>query len=99
MLHHLERDAEAGASEESRRDGIEGLAASVADGCRRLAETEVGCDELDVDRAAGERRGELVVVRGRERRRVGDDDSHRQYSRTPGCPDLEPLPREHAAAG
>ena len=30
-------------------------------------------------------RGELMVVGRREGRRVGDDDAHRQYSRTPAC--------------
>jgi endonuclease/exonuclease/phosphatase family metal-dependent hydrolase len=77
VLHDLDRDAQPGAPEDPRREGVEGLAAPVAVRGRRVAEAEPRGDELDLDRAAGERSRELVVVGRREGRRVRDDDSHR----------------------
>ncbi len=62
------------------RVAVEGLADRVADGCRDRAVREAARDEPDVGAGPGERRGQCVVVRWRERRRVDDVNAHRSTS-------------------
>jgi len=76
MLRHLDRHSQRRAAEHAGRDGIEDLAASVADRLRRCAEPKPGGYELDVRSGPRERRCELVVVRRREGRRIGEQDAH-----------------------
>ena len=70
------------AAEEPRRERVEELAAAVALRLGRVAEAEPRRDELDVDTLPVRARGELVVVRRREGRRVGEDDAHADEART-----------------
>ena len=77
MLERLQRQPQARAPEQARRERIEELAPPVAVGRGRVAEAEARGDELDLGAGAGERGRELVVVRRRERGRVGEDDAHR----------------------
>ena len=76
MLGELERQPRPRAAEETRRQRIEELATHVAVGARRLAEAEARRYELDVGAGPRERSGELVIVRRRERRRIGENDPH-----------------------
>jgi len=76
MLRDLERQPQGRASEEPRRERVEELASPVAVGGGRLAEAEARRDELDVGARRRERGRERVVVRGRERGRIGEDDAH-----------------------
>ena len=76
MLCNLDRQAQHRAAEEARRDGIEDLAAHVSIWLGRVAEAEAGGHELDLRARPGERRGQLVVVRRREGRRIGEEDAH-----------------------
>ena len=77
VLERLQRQPQPRASEKARGERVEELAPPVAGRLGRVAEAEAGGDELDLGSGAGERRGELVVVRRRERGWVGDDDAHR----------------------
>ena len=56
--------------------GIEELAPPVAVRRGRFSEAKARRDEVDLGAGARERRGELVVVRRREGRRVGEQDTH-----------------------
>ena len=76
MLGDLERQAQPRAAEDARRERIEELAARVSVRLRRVAEAEARGDELDVRARPRERRGELVVVRRREGRWIGEQDAH-----------------------
>ena len=76
MLRDLDRQAQRRPAEHARGEGIEELPARVAVRLRRVAEAEAGGDELDVRARPRERRGELVVVRRREGRRIGEQDAH-----------------------
>jgi len=76
MLDNLERQAQPRPPEQARREGIEELPAPVSLRLRRVAEAEAGRDELDVHARPRQRRGELVVVRRREGRRIGEQDAH-----------------------
>ena len=77
VLDRLQRQPQPRAPEEPRRERVEPLAAPVAVRRRDVAEAEARRRELDVGAGAGERRGELVVVPRRERRRIGEQDAHR----------------------
>src|SRR2546428_580922 len=63
-------------ADHARREGVEELPAPVSLRLRRVAEAEAGRDELDVHARPRERRSELVVVRRREGRRIGEQDAH-----------------------
>ena len=76
VLERLQRQPRARALEEARRERIEALDAPVAVRRRQLREAEARRRDLDQGARAGERRGELVVVPRRVRRRVCDDDAH-----------------------
>jgi endonuclease/exonuclease/phosphatase family metal-dependent hydrolase len=76
MLRDLERQTQRRAAEEARRERIEELAASVSVRLRRGAEAKARRDELDVRPRPRQRRGELVVVRRREGRWIGEQDAH-----------------------
>ena len=77
VLERLQRQAQPRAPEEARRERVEELAAPVAVRLRCVAEAEARRDELDLGAGPGERGRELVVVRRRERGRIGEDDAHR----------------------
>ncbi len=76
MLRHLDRQPQRGPSEDARRERIEGFAARVSLRLRRLAEAKARGDELDLSPGARQRRGELMVVRRREGRGIGEQDAH-----------------------
>ena len=76
MLRELQRQPQPRAAEESRAQRIEELAAPVPVRLGHRAEAEPGRDELHLGARARESRRERVVVRGRERRRIREDDPH-----------------------
>ena len=76
VLDRLQRQAGARALEEPRRERIEALDPPVAVRRGQVCEAETRGRDLDVGARPGERRGELVVVPGRVRRRIRDHDSH-----------------------
>ncbi len=76
MLRDLDRKAQRRAAEHAGREGIEELAARVSLRLRRVAEAKTRGDELDLRARPRERRGELVVVRRGEGRRIGEQDAH-----------------------
>ncbi len=76
MLHAFQRQPQPRAPEEPRRQRIERLAAPVPDGRRDRAEAKVRGRHLHIGARAGERGRELVVVPGREGRRIGEQDAH-----------------------
>ena len=76
MLQRLQRQAQARPFEEARRERIEALASPVAVRVGQVTEAEAGRRELDLGARARQRGGELVVVPGRERRRIGKQDAH-----------------------
>jgi len=76
VLRGLERQAQRRSPEHARRERVEELPAPVAVRFRRGAEPEAGRDELDVRTRPRQRRRELVVVRRREGRRIGEQDAH-----------------------
>ncbi len=78
MLCRLERQPQRRALEDPGGQGIEELAAHVAVRRRNLAEAEPGRDELGLRARVCEGRGELVVVRRRERRWICEEDAHVQ---------------------
>jgi hypothetical protein len=77
MLEHLQRQPQARAAEEPRRERVEELAPAVAVRLRHVAKAEAGGDELDLGPCPGQCGRERVVVRRREGGRIGDDDAHR----------------------
>ena len=76
MLRRLERNPQPRVTEDARRQGIEELASPVAVRRGRLSEAKARRDEVDLGAGARESRGELVVVRRREGRRIGEQDVH-----------------------
>ena len=76
MLRDLERHAQRRPPEDARRHGIEDLPAAVAARLRRVAEAKARRNELDLCAGPRERLRELVVVRRREGRRIGEQDAH-----------------------
>ena len=75
-VFHEPRGDPGGAVLDPRGASIEALLEPVAVRGRPPTEPE-GCrDELDLGACAGERRSQLVVVRRRERRWIGEDDVH-----------------------
>ena len=101
VLQRLHRQPQARAAEEPRGERVEELAPPVPDGSGRGAEAEPGGDEVDVGARARQGGGQLVVVRRRERRWVGEDDAHGSLDygrREPADPELERLPRQQPPA-
>ena len=76
MLRGLERQPQNRPPEDARRDGIEELPAPVAGRLGHGAEAKAGGHELDLRPCARQRLCELVVVRRREGRRIGEQDAH-----------------------
>jgi len=76
VLRDLDRQAQRRPAEDPRREGVEELPAAVSLRLRSDAEAKARGDELDVRPSAREGRGELVVVRRREGRRIGEQDAH-----------------------
>ena len=77
MLRDLERQAQPRAAEDARRErDRRARGARYPSGSGAVAEAEARGDELDVRARARERRGELVVVRRREGRWIGEQDAH-----------------------
>jgi hypothetical protein len=76
MLEELDRDPQPRAPKDPRAEWIEELAARVAVRLGRLAEAERRGDEVDVCACPRERRGELVVVRHGEARRIEERHPH-----------------------
>jgi endonuclease/exonuclease/phosphatase family metal-dependent hydrolase len=76
VLGHLERQAQPRTAEEPRREGVEELPPAVSVRLRDGPEAETGGHQLDVRALAGERRGELVVVRRGEGRGIGEQHAH-----------------------
>lgn len=76
VLRSFERQAQARAAEEARRERVEQLTAAVSVRLRCLAEAKAGGHELDVRARPCECRRQLVVVRRREGRRIGEQYTH-----------------------
>src|SRR5262245_23867208 len=76
MLRHLDRHAQPRAAEDARRNGIEELAAPVSLRLRHGAEAKTRGHELDLRARPRQRSSELVVVRRREGRGIGEQDAH-----------------------
>lgn len=76
MLGDLEGQAQRRPAEDARRERVEELPAPVSVRLRRGTEAKAGGDELDVRTGPSERSRQLVVVRRREGRRIGDQDAH-----------------------
>jgi len=76
MLRNLDWYAQPRTTEDPRRKGIEELAAAISLRFRHRAEAKARGHELDLRTRAGQRRSELVVVRRREGRRIGEQDAH-----------------------
>ena len=76
VLGGLERQAQARATEEPRRERIEELPAAVSVRLRCLAEPKAGGHELDVRAGPRKCSRQLVVVRRREGRGIGEQDTH-----------------------
>jgi hypothetical protein len=89
VLDGLQRKPHPRPPEESGRDRVEPLRATVSSRLRQLSETEARSPELDVGAGACERLGELVVVPRRERRRIGQDDAHSPTVERVADPELE----------
>ncbi len=85
MLDDLQGQPQPRAAEQPRGERVVRLAAYVPDRRRNVAEAEARREELDVGAGARKRRRELVVVRRRERGRVGEDDSHGRRLRVCRC--------------
>ena len=75
MLDRLQRQPQPRVAE-TRRERVEELASRVSLRFRGGAEPESRRDQVDVGADPSQGGGELVVVRRRVRRRVGDDDAH-----------------------
>jgi L-cysteine/cystine lyase len=76
MLRDLEREPQARASEQARRERVEELPPPVALRGRDVPEPETRGHELDLGTGSGERGRKLVVVRRGEGRGIGEDDAH-----------------------
>jgi Endonuclease/Exonuclease/phosphatase family len=76
VLGDLERQAQRRSAEDTRRERIEELSARISVRLRHGAEAKAGRHELDVGAGPRERRRELMVVRRREGRRIGEQDAH-----------------------
>ena len=76
MLRDLQRQAQRRTAEDARRDGVEDLPPRVSLRLGHVAKAEARRDELDLRSRPRERRSELVVVRRREGRRIGEQDAH-----------------------
>lgn len=76
MLRRLERNPQARAVEDARCEWIEQLPPPVAVRRGRVSEAEARRNEVDLGAGAREGRRELVVVRRRESRRVGEQNMH-----------------------
>jgi hypothetical protein len=76
MLQRAHREAQPAAIDAARAR-VEGLLEPVSVGRGTRAEAKRARDEVDGRTGVRERRGELVVVRGSEGGRIGENDVHR----------------------